>query len=282
MSAPPSLTYVTTCKGRLDHLRQTLPRVAAQPGVNIVVVDYDCPQQSGQWVKEHFPEAHVVRIESASGFSPAIARNAGCHAAVTPWLAIFDADILVGEGFFDSVSHSLVSGHYYRAKPLTWQTWGSVICERNAFLRVGGYDTAYEGWGGEDEDFYELLKFAGIRASSFDGRSLSEIPHSDELRTKFHGEGKIRSHQRNRLYHMVKFDVMKLNMDFMPLVVRQRIYTQIKAKLESQYALGKTGLELEIVLPKGLIEYPFTEERAGQRAFTRIGRKLHYSVFWDQ
>lgn len=278
----PVLTYVTTCKGRLDHLRQTLPRVAAQPGVSIVVVDYDCPQQSGHWVMENFPGAHVVHVESEPGFSVAVARNAGGQAAVTPWLAFFDADILVGDGFFDAVSRTLAGGRYYRPAPLTWQTWGSVICERDAFLKVGGYDSVYEGWGGEDDDFYALLDFAGMRASSVNGSFLSEIPHPDEMRTKYHAEGKKRSHQRNQLYRMAKFDLMRLSRSYMPRALRQKVYAQIKAKLETQYALGKSEMEVDIVLPKSMIEYPLTEEAAGQWAFTHIGRKLHYSISWDE
>ena len=278
----PVLTYVTTCKGRLDHLRQTLPRVAAQPGVSIVVVDYDCPQQSGRWVKENFPEARVVRVENAPGFSVAIARNAGGHAAVTPWLAFFDADILIGDGFFDAVSRSLVPDNYYRPAPITWQTWGSVICQREAFLKVGGYDTVYEGWGGEDDDYYALLEFAGIRGSSVDGSGLSEIPHPDEMRTRFHSDGKIRSHQRNQIYRMAKFDVMRLSRSFMPLELRQQIYTQIKARLAEHNAGDRLNLDIDIILPKSRIDYPMTEEASGQRAFTHIARKLHYSINWDK
>jgi hypothetical protein len=281
MGAAP-ITYVTTCKGRLDHLRQTLPRVAAQPGVSIVVVDYDCPQQSGRWVSENVPEARVVFVEGQAGFNIADARNRGGHAADTPWLAIFDADILVSESFFEEVSRSLTSGQYYRPAPVTLQTWGSVICERDAFLKVGCYDTVYEGWGGEDDDFYALLDFAGIRAGSVDGRALSEIPHPDEMRTRFHAEGKKRSHQRNQLYRMAKFDLMRLNRRFMPLALRQQVYAQIKAKLEAQYALGKSEMEVEIVLPKAAIEFPVTEDDGGRRSFTSIGRKLHYAINWDQ
>jgi hypothetical protein len=277
-----TLTYITTCKGRLDHLRQTLPRVAAQPGVSIVVVDYDCPQQSGRWVKENFPEARVVHIEGESGFSPAIARNAGGHAAVTPWLAFFDADILVGDGFFDAVSRTLTSGLYYRPKPITWQTWGSVICERNAFLKVGGYDTIYQGWGGEDDDFLALLEFAGIRGASVDGRGLSEIPHPDEMRTRYHADGKIRSHQRNMIYQTAKLDVMRLSRSFLPLALRQQIYTQIKTRLAEHHAGNRLNMEIEIMLPKFKIDYPMTEETTGPKAFTHVARKLLYSINWDK
>ena len=39
--ALPAICFVVTCKGRLHHLRQTLPALAAQAGTECVVVDYD-------------------------------------------------------------------------------------------------------------------------------------------------------------------------------------------------------------------------------------------------
>jgi glycosyltransferase involved in cell wall biosynthesis len=133
-----SITYITTCKGRLEHLRQSLPRVAAQPQVQVIVVDYDCPDGSGQWVKDNFPQVRVVRIDDDPGFLLTRARNAGGQAAATPWLAFFDADILLADDFFRTASENLVSGHYYRADPPSIQTWGSVVCERDIFLKSEG------------------------------------------------------------------------------------------------------------------------------------------------
>jgi len=60
--------FVTTCKGRLHHLQQTLPLIAAQAPDEIVVVDYGCPQNSGDWVEAHFPGVKVVRTTDDPGF----------------------------------------------------------------------------------------------------------------------------------------------------------------------------------------------------------------------
>lgn len=49
------LTYITTCKGRLHHLQETLPLVANQPAISLVVVDYGCPDHAGEWVAKQFP-----------------------------------------------------------------------------------------------------------------------------------------------------------------------------------------------------------------------------------
>lgn len=50
----PLLTFVTTCRGRLAHLRRSLPTFVAQPDAEVVVVDYDCPERSGEWVEQTF------------------------------------------------------------------------------------------------------------------------------------------------------------------------------------------------------------------------------------
>jgi hypothetical protein len=42
----PRLSIVTTCKGRLHHLRRSLPGFLAQPDTQVIVVDYDCPEDT--------------------------------------------------------------------------------------------------------------------------------------------------------------------------------------------------------------------------------------------
>jgi hypothetical protein len=59
------IAFVVTCKGRLHHLRQSLPLLASQPDCECVVVDYDCPDQTHLWVAEHFPAVRVVRVSDA-------------------------------------------------------------------------------------------------------------------------------------------------------------------------------------------------------------------------
>ena len=38
------ITFITTCRGRLAHLRETLPSFAAQPDAAVIVVDYRLPR----------------------------------------------------------------------------------------------------------------------------------------------------------------------------------------------------------------------------------------------
>ena len=62
-------SIVTTCKGRLAHLKQSLPAMLAQDGAEVVVVDYCCPERAGDWVESAFPSVQVVRADGEEGFS---------------------------------------------------------------------------------------------------------------------------------------------------------------------------------------------------------------------
>jgi len=44
----PKFSIVTTCKGRLGNLQQSLPTFVAQAAAEVVVVDYDCPESTGR------------------------------------------------------------------------------------------------------------------------------------------------------------------------------------------------------------------------------------------
>ena len=63
------LRVITTCKGRLEHLKQTLPRWLAEPNVFVTVVDYDCPDGTAAWVKENYPEVEVIHVKNRPKFN---------------------------------------------------------------------------------------------------------------------------------------------------------------------------------------------------------------------
>ena len=44
----PKFSIVTTCKGRLGNLKQSLPTFVAEAAAEVVVVDYDCPEGTGR------------------------------------------------------------------------------------------------------------------------------------------------------------------------------------------------------------------------------------------
>src|SRR5574343_1128333 len=109
-----AFAFVTTCKGRLHHLQQTLPLIVAEAPDEIVVVDYGCPQGSGDWVEANYPQVKVVRVTDDDGFRLARARNLGAAACSAPWICFIDADIRVGSGFVAWMRANARQRHYYR------------------------------------------------------------------------------------------------------------------------------------------------------------------------
>jgi len=170
------MTIVTACMGRLAYLRQSLGRMVAQPGCSCVVVDYSCPDGSGDWVAAHHPAVRVVRVPGQTRFSVPRARNAGLRAIETPWVCFCDADVVPESSFIDAVRPLLRPGSYYRPAPLDdTGLYGTFIALRADLERVGGYDEVYQGWGDEDVDLYRALEFVGLspRASRLPSSATS-------------------------------------------------------------------------------------------------------------
>lgn len=209
----PGLSIITTCKGRLAHLRQTLPLMVAQgEDCEVVVVDYNCPDGTAAWVADHFPQVKLVQVRNEAAFHVARARNLGAQAAQAPWLMFADADILLSPGFAAQMRPLLAPGCYYRPAPVTSDTWGSLLVSRAAFVAVGGYDEVLSDWGGEDDDLYHRLEaFAKCALTSFPASMLAALTHDDAMRTRFFGESDRWLSQRINVFYLhIKYDLTLL------------------------------------------------------------------------
>ena len=244
------LSYVTTCKGRLAHLKQSLARVASQPGIECIVVDYDCPDGAAAWVEKEFPSARVVRVTGREGFNASHARNVGAQNASAPWLGFFDADVLVAPDFFRRVLPELVPGSYYRPHPVTFQTWGSLICHRDDFRRTGGYDEAYVGWGGEDDDLIAMLRLNEVKPMGFPASLVDEIPHGDEERTRYSQVKNRWTQSRiNQLYLQVKLDLIRMNGRGLDKAESAAVFSEIQKAAVAAESAGTSSYYVDVTLP---------------------------------
>jgi glycosyltransferase involved in cell wall biosynthesis len=224
----PLISAVTTCKGRLEHLQLTLPTLMALPDCEVVVVDYDCPQRAGDWVRATFPAAIVVHVPDRPHFKVAEARNRGVAAATAPWLLLIDADVAVAPTFVQAISPVLRHGVFLRPTPCPVELSGTFVVAGSDVARIGGYDEVFEGWGGEDVDMFQRLERAGLKEGAFPGQLLSFVPHDDEARGRYHAIGNPRANVVvNNLYRLVKDDMSALGVD-LPEDSRRSIYGQIK------------------------------------------------------
>jgi hypothetical protein len=275
--SPGDFTFITTCKGRLEHLKQSLPRMCAQIGAKVIVVDYACPDGTADWVKANFPLVTAMRETTDGAFILSRARNIGAAAASTPWIMFLDADMLVAENFLDKILSGLNRDHYYRATPQSRQNWGSVICTREKYLQAGGYDEVYRGWGTEDDDFYDALEWHGATRADFPAELVLEVAHDDALRTRFHGMSMVTSHRINQCYRKVKYDLMGILRTQLPQSERQGLYEQLRTAVIALEGGARQSVMLKFSLPVLALGLP-PGMTAATASVTRMEQALHYSI----
>lgn len=236
----PELSLIVTCKGRLRHLKETLPAMAAQPGAETIVVDVDCPEGTAEWVGRALPQVRVVRLENEPLFNIARARNHGAAAARADRFAFVDADSLLHAGFAEAAVAAVGPGTYAQCVHGRKQLMGCVVVPRSAFEAVQGYDPVFQGWGGEDRDFYRRVERLGLRRVELAPHLLGCIHHGEELRTQFHRiQDRHDAWQINRLYFEVKHGLLALVGEDAPLEVRQRMYAEVEAEFFAARAAGR-------------------------------------------
>ena len=275
------ITFITTCRGRLAHLRETLPSLAAQSNAAVIVVDYGCPDKSGAWVEANFPQVEVVRSDESTRFELARARNLGAQRVQSPWMCFIDADTRADAGFAERLKPLLQTGRFYQAEPRNIETWGTSICAKTDFDRVGGYDEVIQGWGKEDDDFYARLLLAGVHYGTFPGDMLHGIRHPEVERVAHYAvKDRWLSESINYVYCRAKIDLMLLRHTPLPLDARKELYAQVHAAV---MAARENGKPMTITVPyltedtracgplEGRLVYTLPRPRGDRRPNATIG-----------
>ncbi len=238
----PTIAFITICKGRLHHLKQTLPTMAAQQPDELIVVDYSCPDSTGDWVEDAFPQARVVRVPGQAGFNASRARNAGAAAATSEWLFFVDADILMATGLGDALRAGLRPGNFYRPQFRRDKgEFGSFACRAADFAAIEGYDEVFEGWGYEDTDLYERLALLGVRQQRYSADLTTAIPHDDGERHLLAG---MRDRSENELvntcYGHAKraISLQRGGTGNLPLAERCKLMAGVRQVVGRWYAAG--------------------------------------------
>ena len=188
------LTFCTTCKGRLHHLKKTLPSNLkageAFSNVDFVLLNYDSPDELHDWTRESLSEpigeSRLVyyRLAGSRPFHMSHAKNVAHLLARGDVLCNLDADNYVDSAFIEAslklfACENDVVTHGRRC------AWGRIALRKTDFMKVGGYEEALEGWGCEDQDLLArcrvLLQRRTIRMSKYD----RFIRHGDSERTQY-------------------------------------------------------------------------------------------------
>jgi glycosyltransferase involved in cell wall biosynthesis len=240
------ISFVTTCKGRLSQLQRSLPHMLAQPESEVIVVDYDCPDHTTGWVTRNYPAVKVVCVTNRPRFNASAARNLGAAQAQSEWLCFIDADITPSASFVQILADMLRPGYYYHGAPFFADKYGTFLCRREDFDRVGGYDEVFDAWSQEDKDLYRRLEWSGLQVAHFDNALLGAEFHDDTLRTRYFGlADRWLGMRLNGFYMHAKADLIRLTGELPSLELRQALYAEVK----KAFATSSHAAQLEIGLP---------------------------------
>lgn len=202
----PRISFVITCKGRLEQLKETLPTCLAQedPCFEYVGVDFDCPDGTSDYLSSLAdPRVLSVKITNQPKFDLSYARNLGARYATGEYLCFLDADTLLKPSFLSMVRDRIRPNRFLATTMLLCgetgvgsgaglQGYGGImVVSRQDWLAVRGFDETLTGWGAEDDDFRRRLLALGRTPELLDLSLTEAIEHDDEDRTRFYDEKSI-------------------------------------------------------------------------------------------
>lgn len=270
----PSLSIVTTCKGRLAHLRRTLPAMVSQRESEVIVVDYDCPDGTGNWVRMNFPAVRVAVVTDAPEFNVSHARNVGAEFATAPWIAFCDADQFLSASFAAEALCRLGPGAYLRT--LRDTPWGPkrqgcpVVCERASFHAVGRYDDAFHGWGAEDWEFIDRLDRCGLREVLGEPALVATLTHSNEMRYSWYANAIDVSMVVNHHYARIKQRYFETRQQWFSDEQRHATYRQVDESVRASLADPRAEMTFDIQIPGAVPPWTARLTAAAVREFHRV------------
>jgi len=197
MNHLPSVSIITTCKGRWHHLRESLPHMLGQDYAEfeVIVVDYDCPDETYD-VLAATDHSRLRAVNVASPIAPwslPHARNVGASFANGQVLAFVDCDNMPALNYLTAGVRAMQESHASLCVPVHagGRFAGACLVAVDAFHAVRGYDEALTDYGWDDVDFYLRLESQGrpsFRMSprcTIPGNLLSLIHHDDGDRMRF-------------------------------------------------------------------------------------------------
>jgi glycosyltransferase involved in cell wall biosynthesis len=290
-------SIITTCKGRLEHLKQSLPTMLDQGALEVVAVDYSCPDRTGDYVAANFPTVRVVRVPGQATFSNWRARNAGAAEAQGQVLVFCDADTLLATDALQQLDAALPLRSFgFLTRQHTEQfnktarrlganqLRGFHVVPNAAFRRLGGYDEVLEGYAaGGDTDLEERLFMLGLKNFPLEPDIVADvIQHDDQARTRHHLDPIPVSYSAGLLYRTAKSNLLKIRrrLNF-PLEFRRSLYDnaliaarkladQDKVALNLKVFEMAAGMPLQLGFRKAGLKVTMTVEIEGQNRIEEV------------
>jgi hypothetical protein len=195
------IAFCTTCKGRVQHIEQTLPQNLADnatyPDCKFILVDYNSQDHLYRYLQLHHRQALdsgrlVYYYHPAPGpFRMAHAKNMAHRLGIAEGADILvnlDADNFTGVNFAQYIEERYegARGHFLWARMVQGELPrginGRIVVTKEAFLKVGGYDERFSTWSPDDKDFNLRLRRLGYRGDEIPAQFLNAVTHTDKMR----------------------------------------------------------------------------------------------------
>ena len=211
------ISFVSTCKGRLFHLRKTLPQNikdnADYPNVEFVVLDYNSEDGLQEWIFENFQadiesgRLKYVHYPEPKHFHMAHAKNLGHRVSTGDVICTIDADNYTGKGFAAYLNKQFTArkGIYCRAAKHIRRELpdtglgGRIALRRSDFLTIGGYNEEMGLWGPDDTDVAKRLQNIGLQEIEIPRRYLGCIVHDDAVRQEHYAFGQTHTDEKPKV-----------------------------------------------------------------------------------
>lgn len=203
------MTYlVTTCMGRLEHLKQSVAAALERTDWSVVVVDWSDPECSGEWA-ESLGSPRVRAVRGVADFGPrgrlfhcSRAKNEGARKVPRdgdPVLVFSNADCLVEDGAsLSAVASSLKPKEAAYVCRSSWRSYcglgGFLMVRASTFDEAGGFADWMTDWSPDDFEMRIRLHLLGSGTVRVDPAWLRLIEHSNESRVRnYRNQNMIRS-----------------------------------------------------------------------------------------
>lgn len=195
------ISFCTVCKGRLHHLRETLPRnIAMAEGfddVEFLILDYNSQDGMEEWARRELaPHVASGRLtyyheKTALYHSSGHSKNVLFNFAANGIVVNVDADNFFAAGYIQSV----IDAH--KANPMIFMTgpqvivkgapkdgtYGRISIPIGLFHELRGYDEEFYGWGAEEWDLMNRARATGYSQVKIPMASIgTALDNTDEER----------------------------------------------------------------------------------------------------
>jgi hypothetical protein len=197
------ISFCITCMNRTGHLKKTLRKNIKYnlqyPNLEFVLLDYNSADGLKDWVLKNFKKEldsgllAYYRTEKPKHFHMANAKNIAHYLASGDIVCNLDADNFTGKDFAFYInlimqkSLNIIGVHIYNLRSIKYHIsdcGGRVFISKANFVKLGGYNENFIGWGFEDDEFKQRAIILGLAVKNIPRYFLSVINHNNNLRVK--------------------------------------------------------------------------------------------------